>query len=280
MTGVWEKGAALRRSRFGAQLSVRVWVRLVLACCLWLSAAASAQQEYTIAPGDRISIVVFGEPDLSLEAVSVPANGVISYPLLGAIRVVNHTRASLENHITGLLLDGYLNKPKVSVTVTEYRPIFVNGAVKTPGAHKFTEGLTVEKAIALAGGLDKGGISEGVTLKRESAPAGKAVAVALNTPVQPGDVITIPSESASVAGGAEYVYLYGEVKSPGGFEYRKGLTVEKAVALAGGFTVRASQRKIEISRDKGDGGANKLKGVSLTEPVEPGDVITVGASFF
>lgn len=243
--------------------------------------AAVAQQEPVIQPGDQLSIIVYGEIDLSVPSVRVPANGIIAYPLLGSVQVANHTLRSLEQHITSLLMDGYLTRPRVTVSISEYRPIFVNGAVKTPGAHKFTEGLTVEKAIALAGGLEKDADPAGITLMREKADGGKPKTADMNGGVLPGDVINVPSSAVFAAENAKaYIYLHGEVRTPGGYEYRQGLTVEKAIALAGGFTARASKGKIVVTRDSPEGESKQIKGAPLTEPVEPGDVINVGASFF
>ncbi len=231
--------------------------------------------EYRISPGDVISVRVFGEPDLSLERVRVPADGLISYPLLGQILVDGHTVRSLERRFTAMLRNGYLRKPTVSVSIVEYRPVFVKGGVNNAGAHEYAEGLNVEKAIALAGGLSKSGRKEGTTVLREN---DSVASVGLHHPVFPGDVITIP-EVAEIES-KEFIYLYGEVKQPGSYEFRKGLTVEKALALAGGFSDRASKRKIEISREDRNGDQVRLKKVSLNLPIEAGDVITVGASLF
>ncbi len=234
-----------------------------------------ALREYMISPGDIISVRVFGEPDLSLSSIRVPTDSLISYPLLGQIRINNHTVRSLEQQLTALLGDGFLRKPKVSVSIVEYRPIFVKGGVNSRGAHDYTEGLTVEKAIALAGGMSKEGRLEGITVLRDN---GKSQVVNLEYWILPGDVITIPEVTEIDI--KEFIYLHGEVKSPGSYEYRKGLTVEKALALAGGFSDRASKRKIQISRESKGGDVVRLRKVGLNFTVKPGDVITVGASLF
>lgn len=234
-----------------------------------------ALQEYLISPGDIISVRVFGEPDLSLNSVRVPSDGLISYPLLGQIRINDHTVRSLEQRLTALLLNGFLRKPKVSVSIVEYRPVFVKGGVNSPGAHGYAEGLTVEKALALAGGLSRDGRAEGITVLRDN---GQTEVVSLEHWILPGDVITIPEVTEIEI--KEFIYLHGEVKSPGSYEYRKGLTVEKALALAGGFSDRASKRKIQISRENEGGDLVRLKKVGLNFTVKPGDVITVGASLF
>ena len=73
-------------------------------------------------------------------------------------------------------------------------------------------------------------------------------------------------------------YVHGEVKKPGGYNYLDGLTVQKAVALAGGFTERASESKITLQREKDPD--NPMEKAKLNERVYPGDIITVGESFF
>ena len=235
---------------------------------------------YVISPGDTLSIKVFDEPELTLESIKVSADGMIPYPLLGRVQVAGHTVVTLEKHIAFKLKQGYLYRPQVTVSVIDYRPLFLRGKVKQPGALKYTEGLTVEQAIATAGGILEGHKLTEVTLTREGS---EDISVAANFKVQPGDTLTIGTSEVKkdvVEESGDYIYLYGEVKKPGSFPYREGLTVEKAIALAGGFGVRASKGKIDISREVEGEGTKKLKKVSLTEPVLPGDVITVGESWF
>lgn len=241
---------------------------------------AQATIDYRIAPGDVLSITVFGEPDLSVPQVRVPSNGVISYPLVGEVTVGDLTASELEQHMAALLLDGYLRKPEVTVTILQYRPFYVRGGVKVPGAHVYSEGLTVDKALALAGGAVEGADIEAVTLLREGDSDHQPDSVPLTASVHPGDILTIPSPPQPDVEEEQtfYIYLYGEVRSPGSYEYYDGLTVEKAIALAGGFGSRASKRKIEITRE-GDP-PQKLKRVELRAPIMPGDVVTVGASLF
>ncbi len=237
--------------------------------------ARRALHEYLISPGDVISVRVFGEPDLSLNSIRVPTDGLVSYPLLGQIRINQHTVRSLEKRLTTLLSNGFLIKPKVSVSIVEYRPVFVKGGVNSPGAHGYAEGLTVEKALALAGGLSKSGQVEGITVLRDN---GQPQSVGLEYWILPGDVVTIPEVIEDDP--KQFIYLHGEVKNPGSYEYREELTVEKALALAGGFSDRASKRKIQISRENESGEFVRMKRVGLDVSVEPGDVITVGASLF
>ena len=98
-----------------------------------------------------------------------------------------------------------------------------------------------------------------------------------------GDVITIEEEVGVSDDESLFIYLHGEVANPGEYRYRRGLTVEKAIVLAGGFTIRASKKKIRVTRYvnvEEDQEPEKLKNVKLYTPVMPGDIISVRASLF
>lgn len=251
----------------------RLLTVVLLVWAVWLPLAGLAA-EYRIAPGDLIAVKVFGEPDLSLEQARVASNGTISMPLLGEVRAAGLTARQLEERITALLLDGYLKKPEVSVAILEYRPFYVNGAVASPGSYRYQEGLTVEKAIALAGGLTKEADRSSITIVREGARGKKPVAADLRAPVYPGDVVSVGRLESS----NQLFYVHGEVRKPGAYPYREGMTVGKAVALAGGLTKRASKRKITIMRE-GEEGQTHIRG-NMDSEIQPGDVIDVGQSLF
>ncbi|MCE7886779.1 MAG: polysaccharide export protein [Alphaproteobacteria bacterium PRO2] len=69
-------------------------------------------------------------------------------------------------------------------------------------------------------------------------------------------------------------YIMGEVKNPGSYSYASNMTVLNAVALAGGFTYRASKDAVEVTR-----GGEEIK-IPAEEKIAPGDVITVNERFF
>jgi polysaccharide export outer membrane protein len=148
-------------------------------------------KEYHLGAGDLLSIVVFGEEDLTLKEIRVSTKGSISFPLLGDISVQDLTTQQLEKLLTNRLLDGYLKKPEVSVSVLEYRPFYVHGEVKKPGGYPYTSDLTVEKAIVLAGGLTERASKGKITILREDNPKERAISVGLNAVVNPGDVVTV-----------------------------------------------------------------------------------------
>lgn len=163
---------------------------LLFAFGLLLSAASLQAQEasYRLGPGDRIDIRVFGEEDLSI-SVLIGDSGVLNYPLLGEVQVAGLTVKEVEDQLTARLLGDYLIDPDVTVSVAEYRPVFINGEVNKPGAYPFQPGLTLQKAIALAGGFTERAARGNITL--QSAEGEERKASGLNAIIQPGDVITV-----------------------------------------------------------------------------------------
>lgn len=244
---------------------------------------SKGENTHIIAPGDAISLLVFGEEDLSVQNVRVPQGGQVSLPLIGSISVAGKTTSEVEKDIYKLLSQGYVRNPRLSVSIFSYRPIFIRGAVRQTGSFPFTAGLTISKAIALAGGSKNSAKKQGVSILRDGEVVLESLSVDSQVEVSSGDVISISEEFGVSEDEATYVYLHGEVVSPGEYLFRRGLTVEKAVVLAGGFTLRASRKKVSITRyiNSSEGEKpEKMKKVRLYTPVQPGDIIDVGASWF
>lgn len=152
--------------------------------------ATLAESSYRVAAGDVISVLVFDEPDLTMRQARISADGTIAFPLLGEIHVDGMTIQAVEQRIETLLLDGYLKHPKVTVSIDQYRSFFVHGAVKSPGAYQYQTGLTVHKAVVLAGGFSERASKSKITIATEKKPE-QLRPVRLADPVQPGDVITV-----------------------------------------------------------------------------------------
>lgn len=149
-----------------------------------------AATKYLLGRGDKIHIDVFGEPELSLDA-TLDASGSINYPLLGSLHVAGLTPAQLERLLDRRLAGGYLKNPDVTVSVVQYRPIYVIGAVRNAGAFPFSPGLTVEKALALAGGLTPQASTRRIYLLGEGADASQRRQVKLDTAIKPGETILV-----------------------------------------------------------------------------------------
>ncbi|MBV1930646.1 MAG: polysaccharide export protein [Porticoccaceae bacterium] len=166
-------------------------LQAVLIFLVTLSVWASGDSQYTLGSGDVLSIRVFGEEDLSFEQIRLTDTGSLSYPFLGEIKAKGKTATELEqNLITGLKGD-YLIDPKVSVSILEYRDFFVNGEVKNPGGYPFAPGLTLRKAVALAGGFTERASKSKLTIIREADQSRISMPATLDTPIEPGDIVTI-----------------------------------------------------------------------------------------
>ena len=162
---------------------------IFLLFCFYIQPVKAATN-YLLGAGDLIVIQVYGEEDLTLET-RLRDNGKISYPFLGEINVSNMSVQALEAYISNGLRGNYLIDPRVTVTIQEYRQIYVNGEVKEPGGYDFQPGLTVHKAISLAGGFTDRADRKKILLVKENSRAGIGSAVGLSDKVSPGDTLTI-----------------------------------------------------------------------------------------
>jgi protein involved in polysaccharide export with SLBB domain len=146
---------------------------------------------YRLGSGDVITIQVLGEDDLTRRAIRLSDAATISYPILGEIRLAGKTVGELERIITEGLRGRYLVNPQVTVTIDEYRRFFINGQVGQPGGYPYFPGLSVLKAITIAGGFKERADHDKVFIVRESDAEQKRVPVDLKAQVYPGDVITV-----------------------------------------------------------------------------------------
>ncbi len=146
---------------------------------------------YKLGVGDVISVQVVGEEDLKREKVRLSDAGTLSFPYLGEIRVRGLTVGELESFITKGLQGRYLLNPQVTVTMHEYRNFFVNGLVEKPGGYPFIPGLTVRKAISIAGGFKERAAKERINVIHEDDLKGNAKRISLDSAVKPGDILTV-----------------------------------------------------------------------------------------
>ena len=114
--------------------------------------ASAAPSGYHLAPGDKLRISVFSEAALSGEYGLTPA-GNVAFPLIGLVRAEGASIEALQEAIRARLADGYLKDPRVSAEVIAYRPYYILGEVTRPGAFPFAVGLTLDQAVAAAGGF-------------------------------------------------------------------------------------------------------------------------------
>jgi len=174
-----------------SRLSAPLLAVSLLAQVLLAAVPLQAEDEYRLNAGDTIRIHVYGEEDLSFPQILIGPNGRISYPFLGELQVAGETVTTLQQQLVDGLRPDYLIDPRVSVAIVRYRPFFVNGEVKQPGGLEFQPGLTLRKAISLAGGFTERANSKEVLVITDDDPDRVEKPVGLDYKVQPGDIITV-----------------------------------------------------------------------------------------
>jgi len=243
---------------------------LVLVCTFNAGAVEPVlpQNAYRMGANDVIRIQVFGEDDLTVET-KVGGDGKINYPLLGVLQVGGQTIEEVQKSLTARLASGYLRQPKVSVSIVRHRNFYVGGEVKTPGGYPYEDGLTIQKAITMAGGFTEKSDRTGLTVTRLNGK-GETLPPGADTLVMPDDLIVVRQ--------LQKFYVNGEVKRPGEYAYQKGLTVHKAITMAGGFTDKAVTKRAKVLRLIN--GEERTLEIALDALLLPEDIIVVAQRFF
>lgn len=173
-------------------LFFRVFTLLIGLSLLGASPArGEADAQYRLASGDVIRINVFGEKELSIEEIRLTDAGTFSYPFIGEVRADGRTARELEQLLITKLKGDYLVDPRVTVSILKYREFFISGEVKSPGGYPYQPGLTLRRAVALAGGLTERASENRITIIRDKDPARKPQKATLDAELEPGDTITI-----------------------------------------------------------------------------------------
>jgi polysaccharide export outer membrane protein len=151
---------------------------------------AVLDQPYRLGAGDRVRVTVFEQDGLS-NTYSVDQSGYIAFPLVGAVPARGHTSQELEREIANKLRQGYIRDPDVSVEIDRYRPVFVMGEVGAAGQYSYVPGLTVQKAVAMAGGYSPRANQESVDITRDINGKVMTGRVATSDPLMPGDTVYV-----------------------------------------------------------------------------------------
>lgn len=255
---------------------------------LFFAFTASAQDkidyDYKLGPGDAIRIVVFQNPDLTLDT-RVSESGAITYPLIGSVPIGGLTIDAAEKRIArGLKEGGFVQQPQVNIILSQVRgnQVSVLGLVNRPGRFPLeTFNTRVSDMLAMAGGVAPQGddkvILAGV---RDGKPFRKEIdfpAIYLdNTPdadlkVVGGDVIYVHR--------APVFYIYGEAQRPGAYRIERDMTVQQALAQGGGPTQRGMEYWIRLHRRNASGQVERIS-PDFNEPVKANDVIYIRESLF
>jgi len=240
--------------------------------------------EYRLGDGDSIRVLVFQNPDLTVET-RVTESGSITYPLIGRVNIGGMTIPSAEQTIAKALSDGgFIQKPQVNIVLLQNRgnQVSVLGQVGRSGRFALETVTTrLSEMIAIAGGISPaGGDIAIITGTRDGKPFRKEIDFAGmflhndfrdDIVVAGGDVIYVQRQSM--------YYIYGQVQRPGSFRIERNMTIRQALALSGGLTARGTERKLGVFRS----GANNKSAqvvVDLNGPVLADDVLFVRESLF
>ncbi len=151
---------------------------------------ARFETPYLLDAGDRLRITVFGQQELT-NSYAVNAAGNVTLPLVGTLPARGMTTEQLSSSLSERLKQGYIREPKVAIEVESYRPFFIHGEVATPGQFAYVANMTVENAVAIAGGFGPRADRSKVTLSRTIGGQTTRATVPLTYTLRPGDTLRI-----------------------------------------------------------------------------------------
>jgi polysaccharide export outer membrane protein len=260
---------------------------------LFQSANPALAAEYIVGPQDRLAITVFDEPTLT-KTVTVDRDGSFDFPLIGRVTAggmsVRQIAADLKKRLGPP--NGFLVNPQVNIEVETYRSqvVYVNGQVRIPGAVPLKGAMTIMDVLAQAGSPTAeagsyvevyrkpvGQTSQGpVDPSKAPAPPqrvtmedlrnGRAQGILLGD----GDTVNVPK--------AQTFIVNGFVRTPNTYVLEGEITVQKALAMAGGVTERGAQNRTKIQRMV-DGRLVEIR-AKMTDLVQPNDTLVVPQRFF
>ncbi len=271
--------------------------------------SARVSKNYRVGGYDVLNIMIYEEEDLSRKALQVSADGFITFPLIGRLKVDKLTTAEIGKLIANKLArEQFLLDAHVSVMVADYRSkrVLVLGTVNNPGSYALRARERVLDALSKAGGIwrrssisGKGGSSgkKGLIIRTQNPDTPQESKIVINIDLkglledgdqianlymQDKDVLFIPA--------AEHFYIIGQVREPGSFALTdREITLVEAISRAGGFTPIAARNRTRIIRV--EAGVEKIITVNvdaITDAgkkiqdviIQPNDVIVVPESFF
>lgn len=266
----------------------QLWQRSLLGVIVSLLVMATVHAKesggYQIGPGDVLKIIVFQNPDLTLES-RVSESGTISYPMLGQVKVNGLSTAGAEAELASRLREGgFVREPQVNVLVLQFRSrqVSVLGYVNKPGRYPLDQtGMRVSEVIALAGGITPSG-ADVVVLVSEREGRSVRYEIDLARMFIEGDLakdMTVQANDLLYVQRAPLFYIYGEVQRPGAYSLEMDMTVAQALAKGGGLTAKGTERRLKLERKSKDGNIEELF-PGLTDKVRADDLIYVRESLF
>ena len=277
------------------RLSPLLYTALVLGACLGCGGISTAQAqsgvpgagaaaEYRLGSGDVIRVNVYQNPDLTLET-RVTEAGLVSYPLLGSIRLGSLSVTAAEKLIgDGLRSGNFVKNPQVTIVVLQVRgnQASVLGQVNRPGRYPIeVADMRLTDLLAMAGGAAANGADIVVVTGTRNGQAFRTE-IDLPTVFAPGgaakDMLILNGDSVWVDR-QQIVYIYGEVQRPGPMRLERSMTLMQSLATGGGLTQRGTEKGIRVHR-KGADGRVQIITPTLDDTMRDGDVVYVRESLF
>jgi polysaccharide export outer membrane protein len=156
----------------------------------YAAAPAPAGYAYRLDAGDRLRVVIYGQEGLT-NSYAIDAGGSITMPLIGAVPARGRTPAGLAAEITAKLRNGFIRDPSVAVEIEAYRPFFILGEVAAPGQYPYVPNMSVESAVAIAGGFSPRALRDRITLTHSDNSGTMRMVVPLGTALSPGDTVLV-----------------------------------------------------------------------------------------
>ena len=261
----------------------------------------AAVDDYHVGIGDVLKVEVLGEPDFS-GSMEVNTNGAITLKLVGDVKVAGLTLSEIKDKLVDILGKDYLRNPKIKVEIVGYKSkkIVILGEVQKPGEYYLKhDNVSILDVISMSGGLSDKAADIAIifrkNIKKETKNFDKIeinirdLLMGKSNPgdilVLPGDIVNFPSKREDSA--SYQVYIEGKVRSPGVYDYHKGMTVFELCLKAGGFLPFSAENRAQIIRQK-DGKVIKIKvnikkikqGKIPDVELKPGDKVIIPGSWF
>lgn len=259
-------------------------IALALALSVGTAHAQANRDDYLIGSGDVVRIQVFQHNDLTVEA-RVSESGVISFPLIGVVKIGGMSPTDAEKLVSQRLRQGnFIQNPQVTLNVLQFRSqqVSVLGNVNKPGRYPLeTTGMRLSEVLSLAGGVTPTGADEVVLMTTRDNKLQRIEIdlvdmftsgdLSKDLPLRGGDVIFVNR--------APQYYVYGQVQKPGMYPLDRGMTVAQAIAKGGGLTLRGTDKSVRVHRRYGNRTVQVLE-PKLDDPIRPDDLIFIRESIF
>src|ERR1700730_14472688 len=185
-------GGAISALRSAFAASPRAYYAAVPAPAVYAAPVEPIRYDsaYHLDAGDRLRVVVYGQEGLT-NIYAIDAGGSITMPLIGAVPARGRTPAGLAAEIGARLRHGYIREPSVGVEIESYRPFLILGEAAAPGQYPYVPNMSVERAVAIAGGFSPRARRDSVTLTHADASGPMRIVVPLGTALSPGDTVRV-----------------------------------------------------------------------------------------